>query len=71
MSASGAIRMGGDGPPSLNTYVILSEFWKRLGMTRDDIRKMPAREFKDFLTYIELIMQQEQAQQRRQASGGR
>ena len=69
MKASGAIRMGSEGPPSLNTFVILTEFWKRLGMTREDIHNMPAPEFREFCTYIELVTQQEQAQARRQNSG--
>jgi len=69
MTASAAIRMGGEGPPSLSTFVIETEFWKRLGKTREDILKMPAPEFRDYCTYIEIVVQQEQAQARRNNSG--
>lgn len=61
--------MGSEGPPSLSSFALETEFWKRLGLRREDIQKRPAREIEEYLLYMQIIIQEEQAAQRRQSSG--
>jgi hypothetical protein len=53
------------GPPSLSTFLLRQQFWQRLGMTRSDIEAMPARELEEYLVIIQLIVRQENEQNRR------
>lgn len=69
METSSAIRMGTPGPPSLNTFLIEREFWKNLGLTRDDLSKRSAQEIQDYLFFMQMIQREEQAQQRRNNRG--
>jgi hypothetical protein len=61
--------MGTPGPVSLSTFSIRQQFWQRLGMTRADIEATPARELEEYSVIIQLIVRQEQEQQRRANSG--
>jgi hypothetical protein len=55
---------GSSGPPSLNEFALLHQFWKWLGKTEDDINRMPWKKFQEFCIYIELISQKEAADHR-------
>lgn len=46
------------------------ELWERLGMRPEDPAwlALPEREVEDYLTYIQLIRREEQAQQRKNAA---
>ena len=67
MEASAAIRMGTrHNIPSLATFILEVEMFKRLGLRREDLLNRPAQEIKDYMFFIELIQREEQAQQQRQ-----
>lgn len=51
--------------PSLATFVLEAEMYKRLGLRREDLMNRPAQEIKDYMFFIELIQREEQAQQAR------
>ena len=61
--------MGTEGPPSLSTFWLEQEIYKRLGENREAFLRRPAREVDDYVLYIQLIAREEQAQQRRQSNG--
>jgi hypothetical protein len=50
-------------------FLLKREFWKQLGLTGDDIRKLPAQEVEDCILYFQLIHREEQARQRRVNNG--
>ncbi len=51
-------------------FLLRQELWERLGMRPEDPAwlSLPEREVEDYLTYIQLIRREEQAQQRRNAA---
>lgn len=38
--------------------------WKRLGLRREDLERMPWREVEEYIVYIELSIREENAQRR-------
>lgn len=59
-----AIRMGTPGPPSLGTFWLRQQFWKRLGLRLEDLDGLPWREVEDYILYIQLICREEEAKNR-------
>lgn len=64
---SAAIRMGtpADDVPSLATFFMEMEMFKRLGLRREDLLNRPAQEIKDYCFFISMIQREEQARQNR------
>jgi len=62
--------MGTAGPPSLSTFLLEQQLWQRLGLRREDLASRPAREAEDYFLFIQLIVREEQAQNRRSAHAG-
>lgn len=67
METSAAIRMGTQGPPSLNTFLLRRKFWQELGMRGDDILALSAQEIEDYVLFFQLIQREEQARQNRRS----
>lgn len=63
--------MGSAGPPSLGRFSLEHQLWTRLGLRREDLARRPWREVEEYITYIELIVREEQAQARRGSAHGR
>lgn len=56
---SAAIRMGTPGPAILDQFLTEREFWKQLGLTREDLRTRPHREIAEYTLIISLIQREE------------
>ena len=70
VEANSAIMYGksSTGLPSLNEFGLLHQFWKWLGMRKEDIDRLPWKKFQEFCVYIELINQKEAADHRAASS---
>lgn len=55
----------------MSTFLLEQQLWQRLGLRREDLLSRPAREVEDYVLFIQLIVREEQAQQRRAASRAR
>ena len=54
--------------PSLNTFLMEMEFFKRLGLRREELAHRPAQEIKDYCFFISMIQRKEEADRRKQSS---
>lgn len=69
---SAVINMGAtaEGVPSLGTFLTEMEFFKRLGLRREELADRPAQEIKDYCFFIEMIQRKEAADQAKQNHRG-
>ena len=56
-----AIRTGSPGPAVLSKYRMEAEFWKRLGLRREDLANRPSREVEDYTLIMQLEIREESA----------
>lgn len=65
---SAVINMGAaaEGLPSLNTFLMEMEFFKRLGLRREELENRPVQEIKDYCFFISMIQRKEEADQKKQ-----
>lgn len=57
-----------DAPPTLVTFWLRQQLWKRAGLKLEDLDSLPWREVEDYILYIQLICREEEAQQRKAKS---
>lgn len=55
-----------DDLPSLATFLMEMEFFKRLGLRRQDLVDRPVQEIKDYCFFISMIQRKEASDQARQ-----
>jgi hypothetical protein len=55
-------------PPELSTFLVLSRFWKHLGLRRSDLAELPDREVRDLVTIIEAIEREEALRERQRGA---
>lgn len=69
---SAAFRLGTpvDDVPSLSTFLMEMEMYKRLGLRREDLLNRPAQEIKDYSFFISMMQREESARQAQQNNGG-
>ena len=65
VKAQGAILRGGPAPDSLMDFAMEVQFWERLGLRAEDLDRMPWRKVQEYSTYIELLLQKEQLERRK------
>lgn len=53
-----------EGPPTLGTFRLRTQLWQRLGMKLEEFQALPWREAEEYIFYLQLIIQEEEAQQR-------
>lgn len=56
--------------PSLSTFLMEMEFFKRLGLRREELAHRPAQEIKDYCFFIEMLQRKEVADQNKQTQRG-
>lgn len=59
-----------DDVPSLSSFLMEMEMFKRLGLRREDLLQRPVQEIKDYCFFISMIQREEQAQQARNSHKG-
>lgn len=69
METSAAIRLGTAGPASLGEFNLRAELWKRLGMKLEEFEQLPWKTAEDYLTFLKLIIREENEQNRRNRGG--
>lgn len=57
-----------EGLPSLNSFLMEMEFFKRLGLRREELAERPVQEIKDYCFFISMIQRKEEADRRQQNS---
>jgi len=63
--------MGVAGPPSLGEFNLRAELWKRLGMKLEEFEQLPWKTAEEYLTYLQVLIREENEQNRRNSGGSR
>lgn len=58
-----------EGPPSFQAFLLERAFWTEMGLRREDLENRPYREVADYITYLNMVLRDRQAQQTQQAGG--
>ena len=59
------------GPPTLGTFWLRQNLWQRIGMKLEEFQELPWKEANEYVFYLQLISQEEAAQQQRNQSRAR